>query len=215
VVLVNNPKTVAHVPLATATSLKRTLERVGQTMNPDEDVLLLYLTTHGSSDHRLAIQFWPLQLSDIDPRMLREMLDRAQIKWRVIVISACYSGGFIEALRDEHTLILTAADATHTSFGCGSESDFTYFGRAYFDQALRETYSFVDAFGRARELISEREQAEALTPSNPQIFVGSRIPAKLSVLSAELEGRGATLQVRSDVPVQSNGSRGPAACGAC
>ena len=183
-------------------------------MNPEEDVLLLYLTTHGSSDHHLAMQFWPLKLSDIDPHMLREMLDRAGIKWRVIVISACYSGGFIEALRDEHMVVVTAADATHTSFGCGSESDFTYFGQAYFDQALRETYSFIDAFRHARDLLAAREQAESLTPSNPQIFVGSRIPAKLNALSARLERADRTIEVRSPVAEPPH-SGATAACRAC
>ncbi len=58
------------------------------------------------------------------------------------MVSACYAGGFIEPLKDDRTLVITAADAHHTSFGCGAESDFTYFGKAYFDQALRATYSF-------------------------------------------------------------------------
>ncbi len=186
VLLVNNPKTVAQLPVATATSLARTLEQVGRVMNPDEDVLFLYLTSHGSRDHRLAVQFWPLQLSDIDPPSLRRMLDRAGIKWRVIVISACYSGGFIDALQDDHTLVLTAADATHTSFGCGSQSDFTYFGRAYFDEALRATWSFTDAFGAARKTIAARESAELLTPSNPQMYAGARIEAKLRAISERL-----------------------------
>jgi hypothetical protein len=179
VALVNNPKTVGELPVATATGLSRALERVGRVMNRDEDVLFLYLTSHGSEDHRLSMDFWPLKLNDIDPAMLREMLDRSGIKWRVIAISACYSGGFIDALKDEHTLVITAADAEHSSFGCGAQSDFTYFGRAYFDEALRETWSFTEAFRRARGAIGAREEAESLDPSNPQIYAGERIEAKL------------------------------------
>ena len=185
VTLVNNPATVARQPVATTTSLARTLERIGQVMDPDEDVLFLYLTSHGSEDHRLSMEFWPLQLNDVDPQTLRAMLDRAGIKWRVIAISACYSGGFIDALREQGTLVLTASDAEHPSFGCGSESDFTYFGRAY-DEALRATYSFTEAFERARARIAEREKAEALPPSNPQMFIGERIGRKLDALGARL-----------------------------
>jgi len=177
--LMNNPSTAGSEPVATSTSIARSLRRVGELMDREEDVLFLYLTTHGSEDHKLAMRFWPLQLNDIDPAMLRTMLDEARIKWRVIVISACYSGGFIEALKDAHTLVMTAAEATRQSFGCGTESDFTYFGRAYFDEALRATSSFTAAFENARARIAQRERAEALTPSNPQMFVGARMPAKL------------------------------------
>jgi hypothetical protein len=193
VALVNNPKTVGELPVATATGLSRALERVGRVMNRDEDVLFLYLTSHGSEDHRLSMQFWPLKLNDIDPAMLREMLDRSGIKWRVIAISACYSGGFIDALKDEHTLVITAADAEHTSFGCGVQSDFTYFGRAYFDEALRETWSFTDAFQRARGAIGARERAESLSPSNPQIYAGARIEAKLREMAQRLQRAGSGL----------------------
>ena len=185
VVLVNNPATVASQPVATTTALARTLQHVGRVMDRDEDVLFLYLTSHGSEDHRLAMEFWPLQLNDVDPGTLRQMLDRAGIKWRVIAISACYAGGFVDALRDDHTLVVTAADAEHQSFGCGTESDFTYFGRAW-DAALRQTFSFTEAFEQARKAIAEREQAEALTPSNPQIYVGKRMAEKLDALSARL-----------------------------
>jgi len=177
--LINNPSTAASEPVATATSIARALRRVGEVMDPEEDVLFLYLTSHGSEDHRLAMQFWPLQLNDLDPRMLRKMLDDARIKWRVVVISACYSGGFVEALSDAHTMVLTAAEASRQSFGCGTESDFTYFGRAYFDEALRGTRSFIAAFEQAKGIIARREREEALTPSNPQMFVGARVPQKL------------------------------------
>jgi hypothetical protein len=185
VTLVNNAQTVARLPVASSTALARTLEHIGRIMSREDDVLFLYLTSHGSEDHRFALQFWPLQLNDIDPESLRGMLDRAGIKWRVIAISACYSGGFIDALRDEHTLVLTAADARHPSFGCGTESDFTYFGHAY-DEALRHTWSFTEAFERARAHIAAREKTESLTPSNPQMFLGRRMEAKLEALAASL-----------------------------
>ena len=197
ITLVNNPKTAAQLPVASATALARTLDRIGEVLDPDEDVLFLYLTSHGSDDHRLAMQFWPLQLDDIDPAMLKQMLDDSGIKWRVIVISACYSGGFIEPLKDDHTMIVTAADALHTSFGCGSTSDFTYFAKAYFDEALRRTYSFQAAFDQARVSIDARERAEGRTPSNPQIYVGAAMEEKLRRLSERLHRIKPLLQVKA------------------
>ncbi len=183
--LINNPGTTLQSPIASVTSLQRTLIRVGRVMNRDEDVLFLYLTSHGSDDHRFALEFWPLRLRDLEPAALRGMLDSAGIRWRVVVVSACYAGGFIEPLKDERTLVITAADAHHTSFGCGAKSDFTYFGEAYFDQALRATYSFTAAFDAARRSIEAREQAEGRTRSNPQMYVGPEMARKLEAM----EGR--------------------------
>jgi len=196
VALVNNPRTVGELPVASVTALSRVLNELGEVMNVDEDVLFLYMTSHGSENHRFAMQFAPLQLRDIEPQMLRNMLDQSGIKWRVIVISACYSGGFVRALEDEHTVVITASDAHHQSFGCGTQSDFTYFGRAYFDQALRQTTSFIEAFTAARARIADLERAEALAPSNPQMSVGMQIEQKLRELSQTLARRPQGLQVR-------------------
>jgi hypothetical protein len=184
--LVNNPATALSIPLASRTSLSRTLARIGKVMNRDQDVLFLYLTSHGSEDHRFALSFWPLHLRDLDPPALRQMLDAAQIRWRIVVISACYSGGFIEPLKSDTTLVITAADAQHTSFGCGSESDFTYFGKAYFDQALRKRPSFIAAFDDARRIIEARERGEGKMPSNPQMYVGKAMKEKLAGFEAQL-----------------------------
>ena len=200
ITLVNNPRTVTRLPVASATALSRTLDRLGQVLDPEEDVLFLYLTSHGSEDHRLAMQFWPLQLDDIDPDMLRQMLDQSRIRWRVIVISACYSGGFIDPLKDDHTMIVTASDALHQSFGCGSTSDFTYFAKAYFDEALRGTYSFQTAFDDARVRIDARERVEGRVPSNPQIYVGAAMQAKLRRLSERLHAIKPLLQVEAPAP---------------
>ena len=83
----------------------------------------------------------------------------------------------------------TAADATHTSFGCGNESDFTYFAKAVFDEQLRETYSFEQAFARAVPIIREREQGKQEEFSNPQIATGAAIRAKLADIERRLAAR--------------------------
>lgn len=184
--LVNNPATVEQAPIATATALRAALQRVGAVMNP-EDILFLYLSSHGSEDHHFAVEFAPLQLNDIDPPMLRKMLDDAHIRRRVVVISACYSGGFVDALKDPDTLVITAAAADRTSFGCSNEADFTYFGKAYFDEALRRTSSFIEAFDLAKASIARREKRQGYDFSNPQIFVGARIGGELAAFQKQLQ----------------------------
>ena len=189
VVLINNPGTMLDTPFATVSNLRATLSEIGDIINPDEDVVMVYLASHGTRDHKLSIEFPPLQLDALSPETLKQLLDDAGIKWRIIVVSACYSGGFIEPLKDEHTLIMTASAANRTSFGCGAESDATYFGDALFQHALRFEDSFVKAFEQAKKQIAERERSERREASNPQIFVGEQMGKKLPKLEAELRSR--------------------------
>ena len=183
--LVNNPRTVNDLPVASNDNLRAALTGVAGKMNVEEDILFLYLTSHGGR-HVFSVHFPELGLADLRDTELRAILDRSGIKWRVLVISACYSGSFVDALKNEHTLILTAAAANRTSFGCSNENDFTYFGDAYINTALRRDFSFVTAFDQARRIIVAREKAEHLTPSQPQIYVGKAIKAKLQQLEHRL-----------------------------
>ena len=123
----------------------------------------------------------------VSPDDLARMLDETGIKWRVVTVSACYSGGFIETLKNANSLILTASRADRNSFGCSNERKFTYFGKAYFDQQLRRELSFIEAFHKATEVIEEWETADDLTPSVPQIHVGDAIGAKLDALERRLK----------------------------
>ena len=160
-------------------------------MDRDEDVLFLFLTSHGSHDQKFSMQFHPLQLADLTPIDVRRMLDDAGIRYRVVVVSACYSGGFVESLKDDDTLIVTASAPDRNSFGCSNEADFTYFGKAYFDEALRSTDSFIEAFDIAVPRIAAREKQEGYDPSNPQISVGANIAAKLDRLRRDVQAEGA------------------------
>ena len=189
VVLVNNPRTVLEEPLATVSNLRATLSVIGDLIDRDKDVVMVYLTSHGGRDHKLAVEFPPLELDSLAPDALKQMLDDAGIKWRIIVVSACYSGAFIDALKDDYTLIMTASATDRTSFGCGSQSDATYFGDALFGHALRFEDSFVKAFQNARERIAAREKSEHRRASEPQIYVGTEMAAKLPKLEAELRSR--------------------------
>ncbi|HEX9022315.1 MAG TPA: C13 family peptidase [Geobacteraceae bacterium] len=187
VLLANNPRSATALPFATAGNLERAIKRAGEKMNRDRDVLFLYLTSHGSEDNVLAVENGPLELDGVTPEMVRRMLQRSGVTWKVIAVSACYAGGFIEPLKDDHTLIITAADAVHESFGCSAGEEYTWFGKAYFKEALAGTYSFTDAFGKARETIGKWEKEQGETPSNPQMWVGREMKGKLVELEKRLE----------------------------
>ena len=181
--LINSPDGPEETtPLATASGLTRSLAGIARKMNVDEDVLLLFLTSHGAKDAELSVSQGYLPLDQLDGRTLRSALDDSGIRWRVIVISACHSGSFIPNLSDEYTLIITAAHAEKSSFGCSDERELTYFGEAFLRDALPASSDLLDAFARAKDLVTARELEEGEVPSDPQLFVGAQMRSKLAEL---------------------------------
>lgn len=179
VALINHASTLHDVPMATLSNLQRTLQHVGSTMNRERDVLFLFLTSHGQ-EGVFAVVMPRLRLRHLTPGQLRRALDGSGIRNRVIVISACHSGSFIPPLADAHTLVITAARADRTSFGCDDRRRWTYFGDAYFNRALRQETSFLGVFRRARMMIRLWETADKLTPSLPQTAGGQALEPLLA-----------------------------------
>jgi Peptidase C13 family len=180
-VLENNPTTLQSHPLADWSNLESTLDGVASAMKPDEDVLVLYMTSHGDEDHNLLVDMDPIPLDQIGAPDLAGILKKRPFKWKVVIVNACYSGGFVPDLRAPGTLVLTAARADRSSFGCGSDSDMTYFGKAWLVDALNKTDNFVDAFQLAKNDIAGWENEDKLTPSEPQIDMGSGIAQQLAL----------------------------------
>ena len=187
IALVNNQKTTETLPIASPTNLMLALNYIGEVINTEEDILLLYLTTHGSRDHVLLVDMPPLYLEGITPDLLGQFLDDAKIKYRILLVSACFSGGFLEPLKNENTLIFTAAAHDRPSFGCSHASEFTYFGQAVFAEGLSRQKDFIKTFKEAIERISRREEAEELRPSLPQLYIGEKMEEKLRLLAGQQE----------------------------
>ncbi|QNK01813.1 C13 family peptidase [Dyella telluris] len=181
VVLENNPGSLEKHPLASWSNLEETLDGLASLMKPDEDILLLYLTTHGDEDHNLLVDMDPLPLDQIGASDLSDILAKRPFKWKVVVVNACYSGGFVPPLQGPGTLVITAARADRSSFGCGSDSDITYFGHAWLVDGLNRTPDFMEAFRLASSEISQWEAKDKLTPSEPQMSVGSGIAEQLAL----------------------------------
>jgi hypothetical protein len=181
IALVNNDQSLEQFPLATATNLRRVLERVGMLMNPDKDTLFLFITGHGDEEHRLSAWQPPLELDDLTPTALARMLQDAGLKWKIVVISACYSGAYLQPLRDDDSLIITASAENRASFGCEQGNDFTWFGDAYFRQALGRTRSFAEAFAIARDIVARQEAKEKVEASLPQMWLGPEIAPRLKL----------------------------------
>jgi hypothetical protein len=182
-VMINHASTLEEVPLANVVNLEKVLRHVGGLMHKDDDVLFLFMTSHGNKGQFAVEMPAGLPRDDLTPSVLRGMLDRSGIKNRVIVLSACYSGSFIPELADASTLVITAAHADRSSFGCEDRREWTYFGDAFFNQALRKESSFVRAFDHAKRTIAGWEAEQKLLRSLPQIAGGEAIRARLEALA--------------------------------
>ncbi len=180
-VLVNNPATLTQRPLASLSNLETAIDAVAAKMKTDEDVLLLFITSHGSPEHELAVDLDPLPLDLIAPEDLADLLAGSTIRNKIIVLSACYSGGFIEALKGPSTMVITASRADRPSFGCGTKSDITDFGRAFFVNGLNHSDNFDGAFNEARNLIDDWETKAGEEHSDPQISKTPQIETQLKL----------------------------------
>lgn len=177
--LSNSQRSLDEHPMATRTSISAVIQRIAQQMDKEQDIFFLYITSHGGKDKTIALNHNGLSLGAVDAQWLGDLLKESGIRHRVVVLSACFSGGFVDDLADENTLVMTAAAAEKTSFGCADDSLFTYFGKAYFKESLKPGVDFEQAFYRARDLVQIWEEEQKITPSDPQIRTNKRITAHI------------------------------------
>ena len=184
ITLANSRAEPTAFPLANRTNLQDALQAVGQRIDTENDIVLLFLTSHGSID-RFSLSFYETGMRPLLADDLKTILDTSGIQNMVLVISACHSGSFIDDLASENRLIITASSEEQKSFGCSDENEWTWWGRAYFDEALRQEKDFAAAFPVARELVTKWEDEEGFDPSDPQISQGAAIGALLDKLATQ------------------------------
>jgi hypothetical protein len=182
--LVNDIHDRVTYPLATFANLRVAVNAIGRRMRPDRDTLVLLLTSHGNDEDGIAITNGKMPEDALSTQDVRKILNESHIRWRVIIVSACYSGIFIPVLKNDSTLIMTAADSRHSSFGCDDTRDLTYFGEALLRDALPRACSLNAAYADMARIIRQRETAEGEIHSNPQMFVGARMQARLPLIEA-------------------------------
>jgi hypothetical protein len=182
--LVNDIHDRRTYALATFDNLRTAVAAIGRRMHRDRDTLVLMLTSHGNDEDGVAITNGKMPEDALSPKDVRRILDEAHIRWRIVIVSACYSGIFIPVLKTDSTLVMTAADARHSSFGCDDTRDLTYFGEALLQDALPHACSLPAAFADLDRIIRQRETDEGEIHSNPKLFVGTKVQPKLLQLDA-------------------------------
>jgi hypothetical protein len=179
--LVNQPDTMRKFPLATRNNLAAAVRAVAPIMDRNEDVLILFMTSHGNPGG-FGLQLPGREPVELPPRQVLKMFDTAGIANRLVIVSSCYSGIFVRPFASDNSIVITAADAKNVSFGCEPGRDWTYFGDALFNRSLRPGVDLRSAFNNARLLISEWELMGRLPASNPQGHFGAALVAKLAPL---------------------------------
>jgi hypothetical protein len=163
-------------------TLSLALARLAELMDLNEDVLILYSTSHGEPEVGLVYKDLRRGAGVISPPRLASMLSSLGIRNRLLILQACFAGQFVPALKSPSTIVVTAAAADRSSFGCQAGNDWTFFGDALINHAFRQPLPLDVQLQRASALIAAAEGRERLRPSNPQVSTGSDTAKWLSRL---------------------------------
>ena len=175
----------AELPRGSLESLTLALARVAELIDPAEDVLVLFATSHGAPDG-LAYHYGDTGFGVLSPYRLASVLGELRVHRRIVVLNACYSGVFVPYLATRDSAVLTAAAADRTSFGCAAENDWTFFGDALVNNALRKPAALATAAAEAQRLVAAWEGQGAIEESLPQVHIGDGVAAWLPALEARM-----------------------------
>ncbi|HSQ80402.1 MAG TPA: C13 family peptidase [Casimicrobiaceae bacterium] len=194
VLLVNSPTTVAERPYATITNLRETLLEIGDIIDPDDDVVMVYLTGDSGRDHALAAINPPLELVPLSPGGLRQLFDAAGIRWRIVVVSTCYAGAWVDALKDADTAVIASSAADVHADGCEGGTGATAFGDAFWGKGMRRSGDIARAFDATRAQLAGRGAAA------PVMWMGPAIGEHLKLLAHR--GGSSRVVARAAIPVR-------------
>ena len=183
VVLMNSPSTVAERPFASVTHLRKVLLEIGDIIDSDDDIVMVYLTGSSGADHALTAVNPPLELVALSPLGLKQLLDAAGIRWRIVVVSTCQAGAWIDALKDDETVVIASSNADVRGADCSGGSRPTAFGDAFFGNAMRRSDDLTQAFEATRRQLAEQHAPQ------PVMAIGPAIAERLKSVRQRGSGR--------------------------
>lgn len=173
------------LPRGSIDSLLLSIAHVAEVMDTEEDVLVLYTTSHGNK-LGLAYHYGDSGYGILSPARLAGALEEVGIDRRILIISACYSGVFVPALASADTAILTAAASERNSFGCEAENDWTFYGDALINRAMRQPQELAEVARMTSRTIAGWETERRLLASLPQSAIGANVSEWLPTLEARM-----------------------------
>jgi hypothetical protein len=154
------------------------LQRIAALPARPGDRCLIYLTSHGARGAGLWLARSNTALS---PDELAQALSRgcATVP-TVVVVSACYSGGFaVGKMAKPNRIVLTAARNDRPSFGCQVHRVYNFFDECLLG-ALPKSATWRAAADGSKECVRRMERALGARPSEPQAYFGA-VVANLEV----------------------------------
>lgn len=139
---------------------------------------LLYFTSHGVPT-AMVFGDAPRMTPDMMANMVRAACGARPT---VVIVSACYSGIFVNALSAPNRMVLTAASRERTSFGCGADETYPWFDGCIIE-TLPTASDFLALAAGTRACVTRKETERGVSPaSEPQLFVGAEMQLRLPTL---------------------------------
>jgi hypothetical protein len=160
-----------HYPIADDATIAALVDTAVSQAGPD-DIVFVDVSSHGAR-RMLARQVGNHAPTGLSSRELARKLEPLAGHRTVIIISACYSGSLIGDLRAPERIIITAARADRSSFGCAPDSRHTFFGEAELHAFGPRDRSLRQVFAAIRDDVARMEDKQRYQPSEPQIWVGA------------------------------------------
>lgn len=157
-------------PFATQPHLEEVFNKLSGWSHQYPLSLTVLISTHGAPDI-LSINIANQYLPPVRTAHLKPWLDRLHPRTKVtVVLSACYSGSFADALRGDNRIVLTAAAPDRNSFGCSYNEKNTWFIGQLLGPHFAPQTSWGDVFTATRSGVEQLEKTQKMNPpSNPQI----------------------------------------------
>jgi len=157
-------------PFATTTNLALIFDRLASWSHAQPMSLTVLVSTHGSPG-ALSVNIGNRYHQPLRTAQLNSWLDRLHPRTQVtLLLSACYSGSFVDALQGPNRMILSASDADRSSFGCNYHEKNTWFIGQLLGPHFAPQSTWNEVFTSTRTGVEAQERALRMSPpSNPQI----------------------------------------------
>jgi hypothetical protein len=160
-------------PVADDAAISGLIRTAAARAGPD-DIVFVHISTHGGPGV-LARKIAGGPETALTAAQLASRLSALGTHRTVIIISACYSGSLIGAVRSPARIVITAARADRSSFGCEASSHHTFFGEAELRGFGEQGRTLHQVVAVIRDDVATMEHASRYTPSLPQVSVGAQV----------------------------------------
>jgi hypothetical protein len=140
-----------------------------------QDVVVVFFTSHGTEGSITVLPSGASDFFDWSAADIRDFLSPLEADRQVVILQACHSGSLIPALQHPNRIIITAARADRSSFGCEPGGDSTWFVKALTEE-MASGGSWEEIFARTESSVLRYETEQGLAEgerSYPQFSVGA------------------------------------------